>query len=196
MTLPLPLVDGLQLRAPHRSLLMPGAMVRDSRGRARRLPRFFYAVESWDLALETHVSPHFALWEFLDVDLYEPAPLRVFPRYVPCAVTLLAAHLEVFRNAVGVPVHVAANGGYRSPSHARSNPGSTHSWGTAANIYKVGDDCLDDREKIEKFSNLATNLLPAARARRYGSDPGCVDDHVHIDLGHVIAVPFEAPPEE
>ena len=196
MTLPLPLVDGLQLRAPHRSLLMPGAIVRDSRGRERRLPRFFYAVESWDLALETKLSPHFALWEFIDVDLYEPTPLRLFPRYVPCAVTLLAAHLEVFRDAVGVPVRLAANGAYRSPSHARSTPGSTHSWGTAANIYKVGDDYLDDREKIERFSNLAIGLMPGVRARPYGSDPGCVDDHVHIDLGHVIAVPFEAPPEE
>lgn len=175
---------------------MPGAMVRDSRGRARRLPRFFYAVESWEMALETRLSPHFALWEFIDVDLYESAPLRGFPRYVPCAVTVLAAHLEVFRDTVGVPVHIAANGGYRSPSHARSMPGSTHSWGTAANIYKVGDDYLDDREKIEKFSSLAVGLLPGARARPYGSDPGCVDDHVHIDLGHVIAVPFEAPPEE
>ena len=196
MSLALPLVDGLQLRAPHRSLLMPGAMVRDSRGRARRLPRFFYSVESWALALETQLSPHFALWEFIDIDLHEAPPLRTFPRYVPCAITVLAAHLEVFREAVGVPVHIAANGGYRSPSHGRSNPGSPHAWGTAANVYRVGDEYLDDRERIEKYSALASSLLPSVRARPYGSDPGCVDDHVHIDLGHVIAVPMEAPPEE
>lgn len=196
MSLPLPIVDGLHLRAPLRSLLMPGATVRDSRGRARRLPRFFYAIESWQAALDTRVTPHFALWEFLDVDLYEPLPVRTFPRYVPCAVTMLAAHLEVLRGAAGAPVHIAANGGYRSPSHLRSSAGSPHAWACAANIYRIGDDYLDDREKIEKYSALATTLLPSARTRPYGSDPGAVDDHVHIDIGHVIAVPMESPPED
>lgn len=196
MSLALPIVDGLQLRAPLRSLLMPGAVVRDSRGRARRLPRFFYQVDSWQAALDTQVTPHFALWEFLDVDLYEPLPVRTFPRYVPCAVTVLAAHLEVLRGATGAPVHIAANGGYRSPSHVRSNAGSTHAWACAANIYRIGDDYLDEREKIEKYSALATTLLPAARTRPYGSDPGGVDDHVHIDIGHVIAVPMESPAED
>ena len=196
MSLSLPVVDGLQLRAPHRSLLMPGALVRESHGRTRRLPRFFYQVDSWDLALATPLSPHFSLWEFIDVDLYESTPLRLFPRYVPCAVTLLAAHLEVLRQAVGVPVHVAANGGYRSPSHGRSVPGSTHAWGSAANIYRIGDEYLDDREAIEKYAVLALGLMPALRTRPYGSDPGCVDDHLHLDLGHVIAVPMDAAAEE
>jgi len=196
MSLPLPVVDGLQLRAPHRSLLMPGSLVRDSRGRTRRLPRFFYAIESWQLALDLQLSPHFALWEFIDVDLYEPAPVRVFPRYVPCAVTLLAAHLEVLRQAAGAPVRLAANGGYRSPSHARSTPGSPHSWGSAANIYRIGDEYLDNREAIEKYSKLAVSLMPGVRSRPYGSDPGCVDDHVHLDLGHVVTVPMDAPAED
>ena len=47
MNLDLPIVDGLELDAPLRSLLMPAAMVRESHARTRRLPRFFYAVESW-----------------------------------------------------------------------------------------------------------------------------------------------------
>lgn len=196
MTLPLPVIDGLELRAPHRSLLMPGALVRDSRGRTRRLPRFFYAVDSWQTALDTLVSPHFALWEFMDVDLYEAAPLRLYPRYVPCAITILAAHLEVLRSAVNLPVHVAANGGYRSPAHGRSMAGSPHAWGSAANIYRIGDEYLDDRDKIEKYSALAVNLMPGTRTRRYGSDPGCVDDHMHMDLGHVTVVPMDAPAEE
>ena len=85
---PLPIVDGFELDAPVRSLLMPGVTVRDSHARLRRLPRFFYAVESWNVALETQLTPHFAMWEFMDVDLFEPAPLRRFPRYVPCAVTV------------------------------------------------------------------------------------------------------------
>jgi len=196
MPLPLPIIDGFELGAPHRSLLMPGAIVRDSHARSRRLPRFFFAVESWALALETHLTPHFALWEFMDVDLYEPAPLRQFPRYVPCAVTALAAHLEVLRTQVGLPVHIAANGGYRSPSHGRSQPGSPHAWAAAANIYRIGDQYLDDRESIERYSSLAADLLPAIRPRPYGPGPGCVDDHLHLDLGYVTAVPTDAPDEE
>ena len=193
---PLPIVDGLELDAPVRSLLMPGKQVRDTHARLRRLPRFFYAVDSWNTALQTRLTPHFALWEFMDVDLFEPAPLRRFPRYVPCAVTSLAAHLEVLRAEVGAPLHIAANGGYRSPSHAKSIAGSPHCWGTAANIYRIGDQYLDERESIEKYAALATDMLPALRARPYGPGPGCVDDHVHLDLGYVTAVPADAPGEE
>ena len=194
--LTLPIVDACDLPAPHRSLLMPGAIVRDTHARTRRLPRFFFAVESWATALQTRLTPHFALWEFMDVDLYEPAPLRRFPRYVPCAVTALAAALEVLRSHIGAPIHIAANGGYRSPSHGRSTAGSPHSWATAANIYRIGDEYLDDRDRIEKYSALATELLPALRARPFGPGPGCVDDHVHVDLGYVTAVPSDAPNED
>ena len=196
MSIPLKVVDGLALGAPYRSLLMPGALVRDSHGRTRRLPRFFYAVESWEEALNTQLAPHFALWEFLDVDLYEALPLRTFPRYVPCAVTALAAHLEVLRCEIGQPVKIAANGGYRSPSHGKSVLGSTHAWGTAANIFRIGDDYLDDRDKIERYGALATSLLPAMRARKYGTLPGGDDDHLHVDIGHLVAVPIDAPAEE
>jgi hypothetical protein len=195
-SLPLPIVDGLELDRPRRALLMPAALVRDSAGRARRLPRYFYAVDSWALALETRLSSHFALWEFMNVDLYEPAPLRRFPRYVPCAVSVLAAHLEVLRTQVGAPVHIAANGGYRSPSHGRSNPGSPHSWGTAANVYRIGDEYLHDRDRIQRYAQLTVALLPAVRVKWYGAEPGCTDDHVHLDLGCVTAVPGEAPGEE
>lgn len=195
MSLSLPVVDGLAIGAPHRSLLMPGALVRDPRGRARRLPRFFYFVDSWATALNTRLTPHFALWEFMDVDIYEPLPIRTFPRYVPCAVTVLAAHLEVLRCEVGLPVKIAANGGYRSPSHGRSRPESTHSWATAVNIYRIGDDYVDNREAIERYGALATAVLPAFRGRRFGSDRGGADDHLHLDLGYVISVPPEAPEE-
>ena len=103
------------------------------------------------MALETQLTPHFAMWEFMDVDLFEPAPLRRFPRYVPCAVTSLAAHLEVLREQIGSSIHISANGGYRSPSHGKSIAGSPHCWGTAANIYRIGDQYLDERETIEKY---------------------------------------------
>lgn len=193
---PLPIVDGFELDAPVRSLLMPGVQVRDSHARLRRLPRFFYAVESWNAALETKLAPHFAMWEFMDVDLFEPAPLRRFPRYVPCAVTVLAAHLEVLREQFGASIHISANGGYRSPSHGKSIAGSAHCWGTAANIYRIGDQYLDERVAIEKYASLAIGLLPALRARPYGPGPGCVDDHVHLDLGYVTAIPADAAGEE
>ena len=196
MSLPLRVVDGLTLGAPHRSLLMPGALVRDTYRRTRRLPRFFYVVESWEMARQTMVTPHFALWEFMDVDLFEPLPLRTYPRYVPCAITVLAAHLEVFRTTVAQPVKIAANGAYRSPSHAKSVLGSTHCWGTAANIFRVGDDNLDEREKIERYGALAASLLPAMRVRPYGELPGGDDDHMHVDIGHVIVLPTDAPSEE
>ena len=143
---------------------MPGVTVRDSHARLRRLPRFFYAVESWNVALETQLTPHFAMWEFMDVDLFEPAPLRRFPRYVPCAVTSLAAHLEVLREQIGSSIHISANGGYRSPSHGKSIAGSPHCWGTAANIYRIGDVYLDEREAIEKYAALAIGV--SARAAR------------------------------
>ena len=192
---PLPIVDGLELDAPIRSLLMPGAVVRDSHARLRRLPRFFYAVESWQTALDTRLTPHFALWEFMYVDLYEPAPLRRFPRYVPCAVTTMAAALQVVRDQIGQPIHIAANGGYRSPSHGKSTRGSPHAWGVAANIYRIGDEYLDDRDRIERYAALATGLLPALHACTYGLGAGCVDDHVHLDLGFVTVVPPDAPSE-
>ena len=196
MTLPLRIVDAFDLSPLYRSLLMPDAIVRDHQARKRRLPRFFYAVDSWAAALETRLTPHFALWEFMTVDLFEAEPLRRFPRYIPCAVSALAAHLEVLRLEVVAPVYISANGGYRSPSHGRSTVGSPHSWATAANIYRIGDAYIDDREKIEQYSSLARELLPAARVKGYGPAPAFTDDHLHIDIGYVRAVPAEAPDED
>jgi len=144
----------------------------------------------------TQLTPHFGLWEFIEVDLHEHEALRTYPRYVPCAVTALAAALEVLRLEIGQPMHIAANGGYRSPAHGRSTVGSPHAWGTAANIYRIGDEYIDDREKIEHYSSLAASLLPAARAKSYGPPPAFADDHLHIDIGYVKALPAEAPDEE
>jgi hypothetical protein len=196
MTLPLRIVDAFELSPLYRSLLMPDTVVLDYQERKRRLPRFFYAVDSWTAALETRLTPHFALWEFMTVDLFEPEPIRQFPRYIPCGVAMLAAHLEVFRLEVGAPVHIAANGGYRSPAHGRSTAGSPHSWGTAANIYSIGSEYVDDREKIERYSSMARTLLPAVRTKGYGPAPAFADDHLHIDIGFVRALPAEAPFEE
>jgi hypothetical protein len=115
--------------------------------------------------------------------------LRTFPRYVPCAITLLAVCLERFREAVGTLVHISANGGYRSPSHRFSKNATPHAWGTAANIYRIGDTYLDNRSAIERFSLIARETLPGIWTRPYGAPTGYAEDHLHLDLGYVLSVP-------
>lgn len=194
--LPLRVVDGLRLPEPYREALKPGALIVDDEGRARRLPRFFYEVGSWRVASELQLAPNFGLHELIETDVREAPLLRRFPRYVPCAVALLAATLSVFRDRVGAMVHVAVNGGYRSPSHQRSRAASTHCWGTAANVYRIGDDYLDSREAIERFAAVALQVLPHVWVRPWGHGPGLSDDHLHLDLGYVTVVPREAAGEE
>jgi hypothetical protein len=188
-------VDGLELDRTHRSLLRADDVLADADGKYRRLPRFFYEVDSWQTAQQTQLAADFSLWEFLTVDVREAELQRTFPRYIPCAVTALAAHLQVFREAVGTFVHIAANGGYRSPSHQLTTHASTHCWGTAVNIYRVGDDMLDTQEKIERYARIARKSLPGWWVRPYGSEKGFADDHLHLDLGYLLLVPREAPSE-
>ena len=192
----LPVVDGLELPSPQRDLLKPGELLRGRNGEVHRLPRYFYEVQSWALALATPLTAHFGLWEFMDVDLREPSPLRLFPRYVPCAVQALAAALELFRLDVGVPVRIAANGGYRSPAHAGSASGSPHCWGAAANIYRVGADLLDDQEQIERYAAVVRRLLPFVWTRPYGFGVGTANDHLHVDLGYLTLVPQGASEQD
>lgn len=186
------LVDGAVLGAPVREALRPGEVLVDEAGRPRRLPRYFYEVGSAKAA-EVMLAPGFHLNEFLRTDVREAEVLRRYPRYVPCAVTVLAAALAVFRQHVDTYVFVAANGGYRSPAHALTRAASTHCWGTAANIYRVGDEFLDTQDAIERYAALAREVLPAAWIRPYGHAPGFADDHLHLDLGYTISVPHESP---
>ena len=195
-SLSLRLVDATTLSEPVRQALRPGALMRDREGRGRRLPRYFYEVPSWDAALATELTPHFGLWELLDVDFREAEAIRTFPRYVPCAIVLLASHLEVLREKVGTVVRIAANGGYRSPAHAHSKVASPHCWGTAANIYRIGDEMMDSQERIDKYSRLARDVLPGIWSRPFGAGPGFAFDHVHLDLGYATVVPHDAPSEE
>lgn len=189
----LAVVDGRRLEKRYRDALDPGGVLCDAQGRARLLPRFFYQIPSWDVCLSTRLAPHFLLWELAQTDVREAEPLRSFPRFVPCAVTLTAACLEQFREAVGTFVHVAANGGYRSPTHALTRNASTHCWGTAVNIYRVGDTLLDDRASIERYASIAREALPGVWTRPYGNGPGEADDHLHLDFGYVNSVPRDAP---
>lgn len=187
--LPLRVVDGLKLSEAHRDALRPGEEVTAAAGRTLRLPRYFYEVDSWERALEVRLSPHFGAFEFLDVDVREAEPLRLFPRYLPTAITAFAAVLERLREAVGDTVRVAANGGYRSPTHEMSQPSSPHVWGAAADIYRIGNQLLDNRERIERFAGVARQAMPGVWVRPAGDEPGLAFDHLHVDIGYMLAAP-------
>jgi hypothetical protein len=189
-------VDGLELDAERRRVLRPGELLEDVDGRARRLPRYFYEVPSWDVALETPLAADFNVWEFLNVDVREhPLQRSEWPRYLPCAVSLLAGHLALLRASADTYVHVAANGGYRSPSHRLTTHASTHCWGTAANLYRVGDDWLQDEATIGRYVRRVRALAPAVYVRPYGTARGEAEDHLHLDLGYVTVVPRDAAAE-
>lgn len=186
-------VDGITLPAEYRALLRPGALVTGADGRRRRLPRWFFEVPSWQAALEVDLAPHFKVWELMNVDVREHELQRLrWPRYLPLAVGALAAVLEMLRAEVGTYVHVAANGGYRSPAHRLSEGASPHAWGTAANLYRIGDEWLDDERTITKYARLVRTLSPVVWARPYGHERGATDDHLHLDLGFTVVAPHEA----
>jgi hypothetical protein len=185
-------IDGLNLPGEYRALLRPGAAETDSRGNVHRLRRFFYEIDSWQHAHEIRFAPHFTLAELMLVDCREAdLLLSQFPHYVPCAVILLAMFLEDFRREVGAPVFISANGGYRSPAHQIGGAKSIHAWGTAANIYRVGDTFLDDAKSIERYGAIASSLSQAVLVRPFGPNAGETDDHLHLDLGFVSLAPRE-----
>jgi hypothetical protein len=186
---PLPLVRADELSGELRQLLRPGETLQDRSGTPRVLPSTFLRVDSWGQALETQLTPNFKLWELIGVDVREAPLARAFPRYVPCALVLLAAALELFRLEVGTYVHVAANGGYRSPRHALTRHASRHCWGTAANIYRIGDTFLDTREEIEKYAAIARRVIPGVWVRPFGQEDGQADDHLHLDIGYTVFDP-------
>ena len=188
----LKVVDAFDLDDELRSILKPGEMVRDAQGRRHRLPRYFYEIPTREIALSTRLSTHFGLNEFVLVDLKEAARLQQFPRYVPCAVRLLAFYLEQFRAAAGASVHIAVNGGYRSPSHKLAHNATPHMWGTAADIYRIGSHILKTKEMIEKFNDIAEDVSDEVHVLPYGHVTGKnADDHVHLDVGYITLIPRE-----
>lgn len=177
----LEIVDGLSLSEKYRSLLRPNESLGE-----HSLPRFFYAVPSWEEAHQIRVAEHFKLAELMTVDCGEAELLlQTFPHYVPCAIGLLAGFLEGFRRAADAPVFISANGGYRSPAHRRNEKKSAHCWGTAADIYRVGDTYLDNERSIAKYAEIARSLGVQLFVRPYVEG----DDHLHIDLGFINVTP-------
>src|SRR6266436_8410585 len=183
-------IDGLDLPDEYRALLRPGEVETDVQGNVHRLPRFFYEISTWQEAHQIRLAPHFILAELMLVDCREARLLLTqFPHYVPCAIVLLARFLEDFRREVGAPVFISANGGYRSPAHQIGGAKSIHAWGTAANIYRVGDTFLDDTKSIERYGAIASSLNPAVLVRSFGSGAEETDDHLHLDLGFLTLIP-------
>jgi hypothetical protein len=181
-------VDGLQLSAEHRAALRPGEAVTDEKGVLHHFPRFFFEVPSWEAAHALRVASHFALSELITVDSREAELLlRTFPHYVPCAILALARYLEDFRREVDAPVFISANGGYRSPSHRANRGPSLHSWGTAADIYRVGDTYLNDEKSISRYGAIAASLGAEVSVRPFQEG----DDHLQVDLGYLTLVPRE-----
>jgi hypothetical protein len=188
----LKVVDAFDLDDELRAALKPGEMVRDAQGRRHRLPRYFYEIPSHEIALSTRLTRNFGLNEFILTDLKEAPRLQQYPRYVPCAVRILAFYLEQFRAAAGASVHIAVNGGYRSPSHKLSHNASVHMWGTAADIYRIGSTIMKTREAIEKYNDIAEDVSEDVTVLPYGPITGKnADDHVHLDLGYITLVPRE-----
>ncbi|HEX6161385.1 MAG TPA: hypothetical protein VF111_14515 [Thermoanaerobaculia bacterium] len=188
----LKVVDAYDLDDELRAILKPGEMIRDVQGRRHRLPRYFYEIPSHQAALGTRLTPHFGMNEFILSDIKEAPRLHQYPRYVPCAVRILAFYLEQFRAACGASVHIAVNGGYRSPSHKLSPNASPHMWGTAADVYRIGSAILKTKEAVEKYNEIAEELSEDITVLPYGHVTGKnADDHVHLDLGYITLVPRE-----
>src|SRR5205085_11991178 len=185
-------IDGLILAEEYRTLLRPDESEAGANATVHRLPRFFYEIGSWDEAREIRLAPHFTLAELMLVDCREARLLlSQFPHYVPCSILLFARFLEDFRREVDGPVFISANGGYRSPAHQIGGAKSIHAWGTAANIYRIGDTYLDNGKSIERYGSVALSLGPAVFVRPFGREPGKTDDHLHIDLGFAGLTPRE-----
>src|ERR1043166_4493169 len=188
----LKVVDAFDLDDELRALLRPGEMVRDEQGRRHRLPRYFYEIAAHEEATNLRLTPHFGMNEFIFVDLREHVRLQEFPRYIPCAVRVLAFYLEQFRAAAGASVHIAVNGGYRSPAHKMSHNATPHMWGTAADVYRIGTTILKTQELIERFNDAAEQLSAHITTLPYGHVTGSTaDDHLHLDLGYITVIPRE-----
>jgi len=185
-------IDGLRLAEEYRALLRPDEREAGANGTVHHLPRFFYEISTWQEAHEIRLAPHFTLAELMLVDCREARLLlSQFPHYVPCAIVLLARFLEAFRREVDAPVFISANGGYRSAAHQNGGAKSIHAWGTAANIYRIGDTFLSDTRSTEKYRTIAASLGPAVFVRPFGREKGQTSDHIHIDLGYANLTPRE-----
>ena len=186
---PLRVVDGLTLPPEYRKALRPGEDWKDATGSARQLPRYFYEIPSWDSAMKIELASNFLLWEFIQVDVREAPPLPDFPPVRSVRYHAPGSVSGAVPGGRGNPGPHLGERGYRSPSHRFSKNATPHAWGTAANIYRIGDTYLDNRSAIERFSLIARQTLPGIWTRPYGTPTGYAEDHLHLDLGYVLSIP-------
>ena len=132
---------------------------------AHRLPRFFYEVDSWQTARHAAVRALHAL-EFMTLDVREAAGAAHLPALRPVRGHAAGRAPRALPRSGRDLVHIAANGGYRTPAHGLSRYASPHCWGTAANIYRIGDDLLDSQERIERYAKVVARVC-----RRSGRGP-------------------------
>ena len=95
----------------------------------------------------------------------------------------MPAALEVLRVEIGAPIRIAANGGYRSPAHARSRSASPHCWGTAANIYRIGSDYIDSEETISRYADVAARSVELIDGMLRSAALGGTEVSVHDGVG-------------
>src|SRR6185295_3521708 len=119
-----------------------------------------------------------------------------YPRDVPCAVRVLAFYLERLRDVVGASLHIAVNGGYRSPAHKLSVGATPHMWATAVDLYRIGSVVLREQASIETYNRVAEELTDDWWIMPYGHEIGKADDHIHLDLGFLAVVPREISEDE
>lgn len=187
----LKIVDAFDLDDEVRSILRPGEMLKDREGRRHRLPRYFYEIPSRQEATEIRLTPNFRLNEFIQVDIKETPRFQEYPRYIPCAVRILAFYLQRVRETIGLSMHVTVNGGYRSPAHRMAAHASCHMWATAVDVYRIGTTILREEETITKFNRIAEDVSDDLQASPYGHSEGFADDHIHLDLGYLLVTPRE-----
>ena len=65
---------------------------------------------------------------------------------------------SALRDALGAPIHLAVNGGYRSPAHKLAVGASPHMWGTAADIYQIGNVLVRDQATIETYNRIVDDV--------------------------------------
>jgi hypothetical protein len=63
-------------------------------------------------------------------------------------------------------------------------------------VYRVGDDWLDDPATIVRYQRIVRRVLPTAWVRPYGNRLGEAEDHLHLDLGYVLAAPHGSPGDD
>jgi hypothetical protein len=64
-------------------------------------------------------------------------------------------------------------------------------WGTAVDLYRIGNVVLREQAPIETYNRVAEELSDELYVMPFGHEVGKADDHMHLDLGYLVLVPRE-----